>query len=36
MTVRYVAEDGIVDGETWYLRLEGILYLCGGGGGGVD
>ena len=39
MTVLNVADDGVVIGETWYLRLEGIVvYLCdgGGGGGGVD
>lgn len=25
MTVLNVADAGIVEGETWYLRLEGIL-----------
>ena len=30
MTVLNVADAGIVDGEIWCLRLEGILYLCGG------
>ena len=30
MTVLNVADAGIVDGEIWYLRLEGILYLSGG------
>ena len=26
MTVLVVADAGVVEGEIWYLRLEGILY----------